>query len=109
MPEEFIPPSLKIAENVSDEEYRKARNQFAILWTGTMAAPFIGLALWFFGIRLAGWMLQAIISGVACYALLNAILPEAKKISTMRMRKYKELRTYRAAKKRLHDTSSPSE
>ena len=101
MNNENIPQSLKVALNVEDAEYRKAKLQATVLWAATMIAPLIGLGLWAVGIRLSGWMLQAIGLGVGVHALLYAVLPEARKMSTMRMQKYRELKAYRAARERL--------
>ena len=101
-PPEQVPTSLQVALNVTEEEYTKAKRQFIILWTGTTIAHLvIGLVLAALGLlAVFGWLgMGGLIGiGVVTYIVLYAIFPEAKKMSTMRLRKYKELKAWRAAK-----------
>ena len=98
MSEEFIPQSLRVALTVTEEEYLKARSQCRWLWVGTFAAILAGLGLWFAGLRFTAMLVQPILLAVGAHALLFAALPEARKMSTQRLRKYKELREWRAAR-----------
>jgi hypothetical protein len=104
-PPEQIPPSLEIARHVTEEEFTKAKRQFTILWAGTTAAPILAaLALGALGfIAIFGWIgLAALVAiGIVTYIVLFAMLPEARKMSTMRLRRYKELKAWRAAKERF--------
>jgi len=104
-PPEQIPPSLEVARHVTDEEFAKARRQFIILWSGTMAAPLLAaLILGALGfVAIFGWIGLAVLIGIGivAYIVLYALFPEAKKMSTMRLRKYNELKAWRAAKERF--------
>ncbi len=109
MSNENLPPSFNIALDVEESEYQKAKLQVVLLWTVTMIAPLIGLGLWAIGLRLGGWMAQAVALGVATHMLMYKLLPEARKMSTLRMKKYKELRELRMARERRLGSESQAQ
>ena len=101
MDERMVPQSLRIALNVTEAEYRKARAQSRIVWLATFAGAAAGLGLWAAGLRLTGWLIQAVGTGVGVHFLMLAILPEAKKTGSARLQKYRELQVYRASLEKL--------
>lgn len=105
-----VPQSLRIALNVTESEYRKARLHSRIVWLATFTAAALGLGLWALGLRLAGWLVQSVGAAVAVHFLMLVLLPEAKKTGTARLQKYRELQAYRAAMAKLKpDAGKPDD
>ena len=104
--EEIIPPSLKIALDVREEDYQRARRQNGLLWLGTMAGMLAATLLWFTGvlrvdlIPLFPWLAQGVLGGLGAHAVLRVVFTEAPRVNTMKFRKYKELRQWRAAQRK---------
>jgi fatty acid desaturase len=98
----MVPQSLRVALNVTEEEYRKAHAQSRLVWVATFLATGLGLALWAMGIRVVGWLVQAVASGILANLAMMAVLPDAKKTGTARLKKYKELQAFRASMTKLN-------
>jgi hypothetical protein len=101
MDERAIPQSLRIALNVTDAEYRKARLQSKFVWLATLASAFVAGGLWWAGLRLTGWIRQITLAAVGTYLIANWVMPEARKAGTGRLRKYRELQRYRSSLEKL--------
>lgn len=101
MKDEFIPQSLEVARDVTEEEYRKALLQSWLTWIFTFAVPIGMFGYWLlvdasvFHENEAPPFRPAIAGGVLINRILYYTLKEGKKMSTLRMQKYKELRTLR--------------
>lgn len=96
--EEVLAPAFQIAADVTEEEFRKARLQARLTWILTFGSSMLAVFLWISGFRLLGFLPQGILAGIGAYAAFYAILSEGRKMNTMRLRKYQELRRLRQAK-----------
>ena len=93
MAEPELPVSLRIAADVSEDEYRRARWQHRLLWALTFVPPILPFFLGLWAIMV--WQ-AFLLGGIAVHMALRYLLRDASKMSTQRMKKYKELRIFRA-------------
>lgn len=97
MSEEKIPPSMKIAADVTEEEFKRAKFQNSLVWVLTFALIPLIFFVMLLTIGIApGGMLGLMAIGCGAHLLLRKLFKESSKMSTLRMKKYKELRSYRA-------------
>jgi len=90
-----IPPHLKIAESVTDEEYRSAKLESKIvLLTALTVGIILGFALIF---RISIWVGLPAAGGAAILTerIMNSFLKNAHKAKTHRMKHYKELKAFK--------------
>lgn len=91
----LLPPHLKVAETVTEEEYRRARWQRLVTLSTAMI---VGVSVAFFGMIFAtearNWFALGIALALGLERGLNALLKDGHKMSTQRMRIYPELRDY---------------
>lgn len=99
-PNEPIPPSLRMALDVREEDYLRARRQYWILWGGTVGSGLLLFALWFVGpgVRIA--IRWAGLTCITVHVVLRLVLREASKMETLKYRRYRELRGWRAGRAR---------
>ena len=96
MTEENLPPHLKIAASVTEEEYQLAKKQhrmlklILIIMILVLSIPMVLYCGALVGIP------AAIAAAMGVERILNANFKEARKANTDRMRRYAELRIYRA-------------
>ena len=100
MSESLLPPHLKVAETVTEEEYRRARWQRAITLIVSMG---VGVSVAFCGIifsaHIRNWFAIGIALAIGLERLLNFMLKDGHKMSTLRMKVYPELRGWRDRQK----------
>lgn len=99
----IIPPHLKVAENVTEEEYASAIRERRMIVIILIVASLLLIlpCIWFYGI-LGGTALMVVLV-VALERVLNKILKNAHKMRTIRMVRYKELRLYREKMRLIKD------
>lgn len=96
MNKNLLPPHLKIAETVTEEEYCQARWQRLVTLSTAMI---IGVSVAFGGIVFStetlNWFAAGIALAIGLERILNVVLKDGHKMSTQRMKVYPELRDYR--------------
>jgi len=96
MTEQQLPPHLKIAETVTEEEFSKAKWQSRVIFISALVS----------GIVVAGVLVLFVTGGVkgliggglvaiGIERLLDRMLPEGRKMKTQRMKIYPDLRDFR--------------
>ena len=90
---------MKAALDVTEEEYAKAKSSRRLLWICTGIGMVVGVILTFTGILvislpLVGPMGTPILTGIATHLAAAAMFPDARKMSSNRMRVYPELKAY---------------
>ncbi len=96
MSELRIPPHLQVAESVTESEYEKAKWQSRVILITALAVGFVAtviLVLFVVGgvLGLAGGGL----AGIVTERVMDQVFPEGKKMRTLRVKVYPELRDYR--------------
>lgn len=89
----LIPPHLKVAETVTEEEYRSGQVQSKVL---LIVALFSGII--FFFLFPAGVVLKLCLAGFTGFLvekLMHVILKDAHKVKTHRLKHYKELKAFK--------------
>jgi hypothetical protein len=96
MSEKRLPPHLQIAESVTEEEYKSAMWQSKVVLTTALltgmvlSIPMIVLVGYLEGVMAAGF------SAILVERSLHFVFKDARKARTERIKRYKELRIYRA-------------
>lgn len=89
----LIPPHLKIAESVTEEEYKSAQVQSKVLLAVAMLS---GLAA--FSIFPAGILVKLAAAGFTGFLvekLMHVFLKDAHKVKTHRLKHYKDLKAFK--------------
>ena len=96
--EENLPPHLKVAAGVTEEEYARVIRQSRIVAFTSVASGIViaTLLLFFFFFLIAA--IAGALAGVAAERLMNMSLKDAHKAKTLRIKMYPELRSFRATK-----------
>ena len=106
MSDDLIPQSMQVAKDVTEEEYQKALLQSRLTLILTFSVPIGAFLYWllvdasFFHSDETPPFRLAIVWGVLANRFFYYTLKEGKKMSTLRMQKYKELRRLRKAMSR---------
>lgn len=91
-----LPPHLKVAKTVTEEEYLRARWQRLVTLSFAMIA---GVSVAFFGMIFSNqgrnWFAPGIALAIGLERLLNVVLKDGHKMATQRMKVYPELRDFR--------------
>lgn len=95
--ERLLPHHLKIAETVTEDEYRRARWQrlvtLAVSLGSGVSVAFCGIV---FATEVRNWFAIGIALAIGLERTLNALLKDGHKMSTQRMKVYPQLRDWRA-------------
>ena len=95
---------MQIAKDVEESEYRKARLQNRLIWFFTFAVPLGMFLYWllvdasFFNADGGPPYRLAIGSGIFVNRVLYYTLKDGRKMNTVRMQKYAELRRFRLSR-----------
>ncbi len=90
----LLPPHLKVAETVTDQEYAKAKWQSQVILLVALAAGVVVAAILMFLWSGMKGLVVGGLAGVGSERLMDQILTEGKKMRTQRMKVYPQLRDY---------------
>lgn len=92
---ENLPPHLKIASNVTDQEYASAKKQSLLVYVVALAFGSIAGLIAIFTLGGIPGLATAGVVGVFMERVMNSVLKDAHKTRTLRLQRYPELKKFR--------------